>query len=100
MLWNLRSPPLLVLHQSTAKEMWDSIKEMFSNDGNNSHIFYMFQQLVDHKQGERTLPEFFASYKGIINEFRQLQPLTTDLETQKQQSENLFVCGFLMNLNE
>ena len=85
---------------STAKEMWDAIKEMFSNDGNNSHTFSLFQQLVDNKQGERSLPEFFAAYRGIINEFRKLLPLSTDLETQKHQWENLFVCGFLMNLNE
>ncbi|KAJ9691483.1 hypothetical protein PVL29_013610 [Vitis rotundifolia] len=85
---------------STAKEMWDAIKEMFSNDGNNSHTFSLFQQLVDNKQGERSLPEFFAPYSGIINEFRELLPLSTDLETQKRQWENLFVCGFLMNLNE
>ncbi|RVW94174.1 putative ribonuclease H protein [Vitis vinifera] len=38
---------------STAKEMWDAIKEMFSNDGNNSRSFSLFQ-LVDHKQGERS----------------------------------------------
>ncbi|KAJ9687288.1 hypothetical protein PVL29_015965 [Vitis rotundifolia] len=83
---------------STAKEMWDAIKEMFSNDGNNSHIFSLFQQFVDNKQGERSLPEFFAAYN--INEFHELLPLSTDLETQKHQWENLFVCGFLMNLNE
>ncbi|RVW60554.1 hypothetical protein CK203_061461 [Vitis vinifera] len=83
---------------STAKEMWDAIKEMFSNDGNNSHIFSLFQQFVDNKQGERSLPEFFAAYN--INEFHELLPLSTNLETQKRQWENLFVCGFLMNLNE
>ena len=84
---------------STAKEMWDDIKEMFSNDGNNSRSFSLFQ-LVDNKQGERSLPKFFAAYKGIINKFRELLPLCTNLETQKRQWENLFVCGFLMNLNE
>ena len=78
--------------------MWDAIKEMFSNDGNNSHIFSLFQQFVDNKQGERSLPEFFAAYN--INEFHELLPLSTDLETQKCQWENPFVCGFLMNLNE
>ena len=83
---------------STAKEMWDAIKEMFSNDGNNSHIFSLFQQFVDNKQGERSLPEFFAAYN--INEFHELLPLSTDLETQKRQWENPFVRGFLMNLNE
>ena len=82
----------------TAKEMWDAIKEMFSNDGNNSHIFSLFQQFVDNKQGERSLPEFFAAYN--INEFHELLPLSTDLETQKCQWENPFVCGFLMNLNK
>ena len=46
---------------STAKEMWDDIKEMFSNDGNNSRISSLFQQLVDNKEGERSLPEFFAA---------------------------------------
>ena len=59
---------------STAKEMWDAIKEMFSNDGNNSRSFSLFQ-LVDHKQGERSLPEFFAAYRGLINEFHELLPL-------------------------
>ncbi|KAJ9697140.1 hypothetical protein PVL29_009071 [Vitis rotundifolia] len=83
---------------STAKEMWYAIKEMFSNDGNNSRIFSLFQ--LDNKQGERSLPKFFAAYKGIINEFRKLLPLSTDLETQKRQWEKLFVCGFLMNLYE
>lgn len=55
---------------SIAKEMWDSIKEMFSNDGNNSPIFSLFQQLFDNKQGKKTLLEFFIAYRGIINEFR------------------------------
>ncbi|KAK8990287.1 hypothetical protein V6N11_008993 [Hibiscus sabdariffa] len=47
---------------STANEMWDSIEEMFPNDGNNSRIFSLFQQLVDNKQGEKSLPEFFTPY--------------------------------------
>ncbi|RVX11967.1 hypothetical protein CK203_009347 [Vitis vinifera] len=67
---------------STAKKMWDDIKEMFSNDGNNSRIFSLFQQLVDNKEGERSLPEFFAAYRGIINELRELLPLSTDLDSE------------------
>ncbi|MBA0828232.1 hypothetical protein Goarm_012937 [Gossypium armourianum] len=80
--------------------MWESIKEMFSNDGNNSRIFSLFQLLVDNRQGEKSLSNFFATYRGIINEFCELQPLSIDLETQKRQWKNLFVFGFLMKLNE
>ncbi|KAJ9680325.1 hypothetical protein PVL29_019594 [Vitis rotundifolia] len=91
---------LALLEASTTKQMWVAIKEMFYNDGNNSRIFSLFQQLVNNKQGERSLLESFAAYRGIINEFRELLPFFTNLETQKHEWENLFACGFLMNLNE
>ncbi|KAJ9695340.1 hypothetical protein PVL29_010697 [Vitis rotundifolia] len=80
---------------STAKEMWDGIKEMFSNDGNNSRIFSLFQQLVDNKEGERSLLEFFAAYRGIINEFRELLPLSTDLDSKVSRGKP--ICMWFFN---
>ena len=80
---------------STAKEMWDDIKEMFSNDGNNSRISSLFQQLVDNKEGERSLPEFFAAYRGIINELRELLPLSTDLDSEVSRGKP--ICMWFFN---
>ena len=80
---------------STAKEMWDDIKEMFSKDGNNSRISSLFQQLVDNKEGERSLPEFFAAYRGIINEFCELLPLSTDLDSEMSRGKP--ICMWFFN---
>ena len=63
-------------------------------------MYELFKKIVDNKQEDQSLSEFYSIYKGIINKFHELLSLTTDLDNQRKQWKDLVVCGFLMNLNE
>ncbi|MBA0833779.1 hypothetical protein Goarm_006201 [Gossypium armourianum] len=54
--------------------MWDFIKEMFSNDGNNSRIFSMFEQLIANKQSEKSLLEFLLPIEELSMNFVNCSP--------------------------
>ena len=55
---------------------------------------------MDNKQKDRSLNEVYSIYKWVINEFCKLLPLTTNLDKQRKQWNDLFAFSFLMNLNE
>ena len=65
---------------STTKEMWTSIKELYFNEANGSCTYELLKKIMDNKQEDRSLNEFYLIYKGIINEFHELPSLTTDLD--------------------
>ena len=80
--------------------MWIFQRELYFNEANGSRTYELFKKIMDNKQEDRSISEFYSIYKGVINKFHELLPFTIDLHKQRKQWEDLFVCGFLMNLNE
>ncbi|KAK0581156.1 hypothetical protein LWI29_010693 [Acer saccharum] len=53
------------LGYSTAKEMWDSLTEMYSDLGNQSQIYELQLKLGELKQGSDTATKYFAGLKRL-----------------------------------
>ena len=65
----------------TAKEIWDTLKLMYCNKKNLSRVFEIYEQLLDLKQGDRFVPEFYGELKGLIDELDMYQPAVTNAAT-------------------
>ncbi|TXG57096.1 hypothetical protein EZV62_018409 [Acer yangbiense] len=53
------------LDNSTAKEIWDSLTEMYSDLGNQSQIYELQLKLGESKQGSDTVTKYFAGLKRL-----------------------------------
>ncbi|XP_043700114.1 uncharacterized protein LOC122650799 [Telopea speciosissima] len=69
-----------VMYHSTAKGVWTDLRETYSQAKNVSRIYEIYEKLFTHKQGDRSLSEFFGSFKGLIEELQVYQPFATDAE--------------------
>jgi gag-polypeptide of LTR copia-type len=47
----------------TAKDMWDSVKEMFGHQQNFAHIFQIKQEIAQIKQQNRSNTEYYGNLK-------------------------------------
>ncbi|XP_043700459.1 uncharacterized protein LOC122651218 [Telopea speciosissima] len=67
-LWNSMEPAIVsnVMYHSTAKGVWTDLRGTYSQAKNVSRIYEIYEKLFTHKQGDRSLSEFFGSFKGLI----------------------------------
>ncbi|KAL5709075.1 hypothetical protein ACHQM5_019801 [Ranunculus cassubicifolius] len=97
-LWHSMESKVLTNVQflPTAKQVWSSLKEMYSHENNISRIYDLFEALFKTKQGDRPLDEYYSTMKGLWEELLLYQPFTIDLEQQKKQREQ-FQVALLLN---
>lgn len=50
---------------STAKELWDSVNQMYSDLRNQSQVYELTLKLGDIRQGEDSVTKYFSSLKGL-----------------------------------
>ena len=62
-----------VMFLTTAKEMWNTLKVMYDNEKNPSRVFKIYERLFEHKQGDRSVPEFYGELKSLIDELEMRQ---------------------------
>jgi len=62
-----------VLHIDSAKELWEELKERFSQ-GDYFQIFDLLQEIHSIKQGERTITQIFTALKKLWEELEFLRP--------------------------
>uniref|UniRef100_A0A5B6ZBA8 Retrotransposon gag domain-containing protein n=1 Tax=Davidia involucrata TaxID=16924 RepID=A0A5B6ZBA8_DAVIN len=100
-LWNSMEPYVVCNVQllKTAKQIWGSLEEMYSQEHNVSRIYELFERLFNIQQGNRSLTEHYGTLKGLWEELMLYQPLSTNLEVQRQQREEFQVALFLSSLN-
>ncbi|KAF9591837.1 hypothetical protein IFM89_008487 [Coptis chinensis] len=79
----------------TAKRVWSSLKEMYSQENNISRIYDMFESLFKTKQGDQP----YSTMKGLWEELLLYQPFTVNLEKQREQHEQFQVDLLLHGLN-
>ena len=46
-----------VMFLPTTKDMWDTLKVMYSNEKSPSRVFEIYERLFELKQGDRSVPE-------------------------------------------
>uniref|UniRef100_A0A5B7BNP0 Retrotransposon Copia-like N-terminal domain-containing protein n=1 Tax=Davidia involucrata TaxID=16924 RepID=A0A5B7BNP0_DAVIN len=100
-LWNSMEPYVVCNVQllKTAKQIWGSLEEMYSQEHNVSRIYELFERLFNIQQGNRSLTEHYGTLKGLWEELMLYQPLSTSLEVQRQHREEFLVALLLSSLN-
>ncbi|XP_043687731.1 uncharacterized protein LOC122638944 [Telopea speciosissima] len=100
-LWNNVEPAIAsnVMFHSLAKDVWNDLRESFSQERNISRMYDLYEKLFNFQQGDETLNEYCASYKGMVEELQIHQPLTTNLDQLKQQRAEFHVAKFLFGLH-
>ncbi|CAA0837804.1 Unknown protein [Striga hermonthica] len=92
-----------VIYAETASEIWADLEERFSQ-GNDSRIFQIKREIVEHRQGQQSISVYYTKLKALWDELSSYHgPLTCScggLEQLKKMDEKERVMQFLMGLNE
>ncbi|CAH9107930.1 unnamed protein product [Cuscuta europaea] len=106
--WLLNSmEPLIAkphMFMKTAKEVWDSIKETYSDLENSSQIFELKTKLWQSKQGNRDIISYYNEMVSLWQELDQCYDdeeweSAKDLARHKKKEENDRVYMFLAGIN-
>ncbi|KAJ0081338.1 hypothetical protein Patl1_11374 [Pistacia atlantica] len=74
-----------------AKELWDSVVEMYSDLENQSQIYELQQKVGEIQQGEGNVSKYFNALKGLWQDL--------DLNHHKKTVESARIFKFLAGLN-
>jgi Reverse transcriptase (RNA-dependent DNA polymerase)/Integrase core domain/gag-polypeptide of LTR copia-type/GAG-pre-integrase domain len=86
-------------YSSSAKELWDSVHEMYGNLNNSSRIFEIQQQLVTLNQNPgQPIVEHFGKMKQLWEELRLHRPPATTVNEYRQREEHDQIFRFLASL--
>ncbi|KAF3783210.1 hypothetical protein EJ110_NYTH32574 [Nymphaea thermarum] len=86
-----------IAYYTSAKQMWDFLKQTYSNDKNVSKILQVEEELLNLQQGDQRLAQYFASLKSISERLKALRPpCPTCYKTHGEQS---MVAKFLQGLS-
>src|SRR2546430_8871082 len=86
------------LMMSTAKEVWDACKETYGNVTNIARVYELHGQLHSLQLGEKSFQDYYSQFRSIITELEIYQPVVPDINTIKQQRNDLYVRTFLDGL--
>jgi len=88
-----------VMFLTTAMEMCDTLKVMYDNEKNPSRVFEIYEHLLELKQGDRSVPEFYGELKDLIDELEMYQPAVTDAVILRGYRPDFAVSKFLSALS-
>lgn len=80
-------------YMDTAKNLWDSLYEMYGQANNASRVFKLQQGLVSSKQGmNQSFIEHLSKMKKLWEELRQYRPITPDVRDyiQREEQDRIF----------
>ena len=81
-----------------AKELWESVRDMYSQQNNVSRIYQLKKNISETKQGDKPFVEYMGILKTMWDELSHYQPSTTDLKTLQLQAEEDKILQLLANL--
>ncbi|KAL1204516.1 Retrovirus-related Pol polyprotein from transposon RE1 [Cardamine amara subsp. amara] len=84
----------------TAKELWDTLKEVYGNESNMCRIFEIKRALDTFKQGGREFKDHFGEFRKLWGELEMLRPHTLDVKEMMERREQDQVLGLLQALDE
>ncbi|KAF3772138.1 hypothetical protein EJ110_NYTH58653 [Nymphaea thermarum] len=86
-----------IAYYTSAKQMWDFLKQTYSNDKNVSKILQVEEELLNLQQGDQSLAQYFASLKSIYERLKALRPPCPTCH--KTHGEQSMVAKFLQGLS-
>jgi len=72
---------------------------LFGNEKNLSRVSEIYERLIDLKQGDKSVPEFYGELKALIDELEMHQPSVTDAAILREYRQDLVVSKFLSGLS-
>ncbi|XP_042482289.1 uncharacterized protein LOC122062709 [Macadamia integrifolia] len=88
-----------VMFHSTAKGVWNDLKETYSQEKNMTRIYDIYEKLFQYRQSDKPLAGYYSAFRDIVEEFNVFQPLITDIDKLKAQCNEFFVSKFLAGMN-
>jgi hypothetical protein len=89
---------------STAKELWESLKEVYSDLGNKSQIYELTLKVRETQQGSDNVTKYFHSLKRVWQDLDLFSTYkwksTEDAKHHRQTLEEGRIFQFLVGLNE
>lgn len=86
-----------------AADIWSYLQERFSQ-GNDSRIFQIKQNIIQHRQGRQSISAYYTELKALWDDLSSYQePICYtcgEIEKLKKREENKRVMKFLMGLND
>lgn len=102
LIFNAMEPQVyeIFAYADTAKNLWDSILEMYGNINNASRVFELQQQLSQIKQtGNQTVTEYLGKMKKRWEELRQYRPVAPTVQDYLKREEEDKIFQFLAGLS-
>ena len=88
---------------STAKELWDNVSQMYSDYGNQSQIYELQLALGDIRQGDYSITKYFNTLKRLWQDLDLFNDYEwesmEDFKHHKQTVNNERIFKFLAGLN-
>lgn len=82
----------------SARELWDSIAELYGNQNNAARIFELKQEIAAADQGDKTFIEHLGSLKRMWDEHDMYRPWTADAKTLQKRAEEDKIFSLLSSL--
>ncbi|KAF3772741.1 hypothetical protein EJ110_NYTH57106 [Nymphaea thermarum] len=86
-----------IAYYTTAKEMWDFLRQTYSQDKNVSKILQVEEELHNLRQGNQDLSQYFATVKATYERLKFLRPPCKSC--YKSHFEPTMVAKFLAGLS-
>ena len=68
-------------------------------ENNVSRVYDVYQNLFLLQQNEKSISEYYSTFRGLIDELTQYHPVTNDVDIIKKQREEFYVSKFLAGLH-
>ena len=73
-----------VMMLKPAKKIWDILRSTYGNEKNIARVCETYEQLFTHKQGDRSVQDFYSTLRSLLDELEVYQPLIVDISKMKK----------------
>ncbi|XP_058101349.1 uncharacterized protein LOC131245720 [Magnolia sinica] len=88
---------------SSAKGIWDTLHDMFSESQNFSRVFQLIQEIGRFQQNSRSLKDYYSTLRGMWDKLDMYQPLPSKCKEDHvhahKQRDDTSIMQFLAGLN-
>ncbi|KAH6820778.1 hypothetical protein C2S53_018963 [Perilla frutescens var. hirtella] len=88
----------MVTHCRTLKTLLESLEFLYSGIENISRMYAGCQEFYRPEKNDRSLIDYFMSFKRTYEELNMLLPLSTDVDVQRSQHDTLALMSFYGNI--
>ncbi|XP_078150168.1 uncharacterized protein LOC144545470, partial [Carex rostrata] len=87
------------VYLDTSAQMWQKIRQRFGKQNNFAHIFQIKQDIIQNKQNQKPITQFFGEIQKQWDELDIHQPEVTEADKIRERKEQDRIFQFLANLD-